>query len=258
MRKQQNAWYLLWVLSKTDFKLRYHGSVLGFLWAILKPLCIFAILNFVFSHLFGGTREYSLGLLSGLMLWNFFAEGTMSGLGALLAKGHILTKINAPTWIIICATILTTTYTFLLSLGILALFFVGYGVFPSFLALLATLPFLLALFLLVLGFAFLFSPLYVLFRDLNQMWEVILNAGFYATPIIYPLTMLPPSVQGLLTFNPLGVIIESIKGLLLGTTSVMSPELWQHGGILFGSVFAFFLLSFLFFRIRSRGIAEYV
>lgn len=259
MRQQKNSWYLVWILSKTDFQLRYHGSVLGFLWAVLKPLFIFLILNFVFSQLFGGSREYSLGLLTGLIIWNFFAEGSMSGLGALLSKGHILKKINAPTWTMVVASSLTSLYTFLLSLGILAVFFAAYGVVPHPLAILACLPFLVILYVLILALGFLLSPLYVLFRDLNQIWEVVLNAGFYATPIIYPATSLPADIRDILMLNPLSIIIESCKQLLLQPFSMAHITTNMLHSAYLGAVTLLILGGAIsLFRIRSRGIAEYV
>lgn len=258
MRQQQNARYLIWMLSKTDFRLRYHGSVLGFLWAVLKPLFIFLILNFVFSHLFGGTKEYSLGLLTGLMLWNFFSEGTMTGLGALLSKAHILRKINAPAWTMVLASTLTSLYTFLLSLGILALFFLGYGVLPSLSALILTLPYLVALIIFVTALSFVLAPLYVHFRDLNQIWEVVLTAGFYATPIIYPMTSLPANIQGLLALNPLAHLMEGMKSLLVssGASDLLSYGI--QGGILLSTSVLLLGIAILIFHFQSRGIAEYV
>ena len=94
-KTKNNHLQLLWILAKTDFKLRYHGSILGYVWALLKPLLIFLILNFVFSNLFGrGIENYSLQLLTGIIMWNYFAEGTMVGLSSLLNKAGIITKIS--------------------------------------------------------------------------------------------------------------------------------------------------------------------
>lgn len=259
MRQQKNSWYLVWILSKTDFHLRYHGSILGFLWAILKPLFIFLILNFVFSHLFGGSVSYSLGLLTGLIIWNFFSEGSMTGLGALLSKGHILKKINAPTWTMVVASSLTSFYTFLLSLGILAAFFVAYGVIPHPLAILACIPYLIILYGVILALGFLLAPLYVVFRDMNQIWEVLLNAGFYATPIIYPATSLPANVRDVLMLNPLSIIIEGCKELLLNPFTMEHVVTNLMRSLYLGvATLVCLLLAFAFFRIRSRGIAEYV
>ena len=119
---------LIWILAKTDFKLRYNGSFLGFVWVLLKPLFTFLILNFVFSNIFGNTKEYSLGLFVGLVLWNFFSEGTIIGMTSLINKAHILTKVALPKWILVLSSILNTLLNFSLTLIIVALFFIYYGV----------------------------------------------------------------------------------------------------------------------------------
>src|SRR5438105_2514365 len=83
---------LLWTLVRTDFKVRYHGTVLGFLWALLKPVAMVAVLNFVFSFIFASQRDYKLRLLVGLFLWEFFAQATKVGLESLRTKGHLIAK----------------------------------------------------------------------------------------------------------------------------------------------------------------------
>ena len=109
-RHHENYKELIWMLAKTDFKLRYHGSALGYVWAILKPLLMFTILNFVFSELFNsrgnGIPHYSLQLLVAIILFNFFSEGTSAGMNSLLTKSQLVTKIYVPRWtIIVAATI---------------------------------------------------------------------------------------------------------------------------------------------------------
>lgn len=255
MRQHKNAMYLVWVLSKTDFSLRYHGSILGFLWALLKPLFMFVILNFVFSHLFGGTREYSLGLLTGLMLWTFFAEGTTTGLGSLLSKGHILKKINAPAWTMVLASLCTSLYSFLLSLVVLGCFFLWYGVLPSPAVIPGLVLYGLSLILLVSSMSFVAAPLYVRLRDLNQIWEVLLAAGFYATPIIYPLQVLPEHIRGIVAMSPLAQVIEGWKQLLLSPTPLTIASLSAPLTLLCLLVLG---LSLVFFQFSTRGIAEYV
>src|SRR5574343_1726862 len=104
-RKHENYKELVLRLAKTDFKLRYHGSALGYVWAILRPLLMFTILNFVFSSIFNfrnsGTPNYPLELLTGILMFQFFSEGTVSGMNALLAKSQLVTKIYIPRWTII-------------------------------------------------------------------------------------------------------------------------------------------------------------
>ena len=120
MRRHENYRELVWMLAKTDFKLRYHGSVLGYLWALLKPLLTFAVLNFVFSSVFNprstGMETYSLQLLVSLMMFYFFSEGTNAGMGSLLNKSQLVTKIYVPRWTIILASTINATLIFLMNL----------------------------------------------------------------------------------------------------------------------------------------------
>src|SRR5690606_21281841 len=96
LKNHENYKELIWRLARTDFKLRYHGSFLGYAWALVKPLMLFAVLNFVFSHIFNlrgmGVPLYPLQLLTAILLFNFFAEGTMQGMNSLLSKNQLVTK----------------------------------------------------------------------------------------------------------------------------------------------------------------------
>src|SRR5712671_6502935 len=96
---------LIWTLVRTDFKARYHGTLGGFAWALLKPVCMFVVLMGVFSFLFASKPEYKLNLIVGLFLWDFFAEGTKSGLMSLHARGFLLSKARVPSWILVVTAI---------------------------------------------------------------------------------------------------------------------------------------------------------
>src|SRR5215471_9038589 len=96
---------LIWTLVRTDFKTRYHGTLGGFVWALLKPMSMFIVLMGVFSYLFASNPTYKLNLIVGLFLWDFFAEGTKSGLIALQSKGFLLTKARVPPWILVVTSI---------------------------------------------------------------------------------------------------------------------------------------------------------
>ena len=194
-KHHENYKELIWILAKTDFKLRYHGSVLGYLWALLKPLLTFAILNFVFSSMFNprgtGISTYSLQLLVGLIMFYFFAEGTTAGMASLLSKAQLVTKIYVPRWTIILASTLNATLIFLMNLAVIVFFFAIKGFMPSISAILMFFVFSIFIYILILSFALITAPLYVKFRDLAMIWEVIIMIIMYASPIIYPLVTLP-------------------------------------------------------------------
>jgi len=252
----ENYRELIWTLAKTDFKLRYHGSVLGYVWAILKPLLMFLILNFVFSSIFNpkntGTSFYSLQLLTSIMLFNFFSEGTMAGLNSLIQKSTLVTKIYVPRWSIIVAATLNSLLIFLMNLIIIALFFVWYQFTPSVLAILTFLLYIVLTYFVILGFSFIAAPLYVRFRDLSQIWEVLVSAMFYASPIVYPLSLLPAKYHALILANPMAYIIHFVKMAL--TENHYAP-FWQNG-VFIGIIAMFFCAGLLVYRKMETRIAE--
>lgn len=254
--QHENYKELIWRLARSDFKLRYHGSFLGYLWAIIKPLLIFTILNFVFSSIFNprntGNPYYSLQLLTSLILFNFFIEGTNAGMMSFLAKSQLITKIYVPRWTIIFAATLNALFIFLFNLAIIIIFFALYRFAPSPLAVLAFAFSILLTYLLVIGLSIVLAPLYVRFRDLAMIWEVITTGLFYASPIIYPLAMMPIQVQRILLLNPMAFIIHFTKESLINNHFA---ESWQI--LLFVSALSIFLIfSILFYRRFSPRIAE--
>jgi len=259
MKKEyKNTKELIWLLAKTDFKLRYQGSVLGYVWAILKPLALFAILNFVFSSLFNarnnGMPYYSLELLTGLLLFNFFAEGTMSGLTSLVSKAQLVTKIYIPRWILVLSATLNSFFIFLANLVVLAIFFISAGMMPSLAGIGIFLGYTILLYILVVVFSFLVAPLYVRFRDLSMIWEVLLSIIMYASPIIYPLTLMSPKIQKILLISPVAFLIYFAKqGLIFKHFASLGQNL---------AFVAFIIIcmgvSILIFRKTSRVVAEYL
>jgi len=229
MQKQhENYRELIWMLAKTDFKLRYHGSVLGYIWVLLKPLCIFAVLNFVFSTMFNprtnGVNTYSLELLVGLMLFFFFSEGTTAGMGSLLSKSQLVTKIYVPRWTIILASTINATMIFLMNLVVIAFFFAIKGFMPNPVSVMIFFVFSILTYILILSFSLIAAPLYVKFRDLSMIWEVLLMVIMYASPIIYPLSALPPKYHIILLLNPFAFIVNYTKEALIHNNFTISPQ----------------------------------
>src|SRR6266849_8945178 len=128
---------LVWTLVRTDFKARYHGTLGGFVWALLKPMSIFIVLMGVFSFLFASNPSYKLNLIVGLFLWDFFAEATKSGLMSLHAKGYLLTKARVPPWILVVASISNAMITLAVFSLVIVIFLVGAGHPPTLEALVA-------------------------------------------------------------------------------------------------------------------------
>ena len=241
------------MLAKTDLKMRYQGSWLGAIWVFLKPFCLFLVLNFVFSNLFfKDNPTYTIRLLVGLILWFFFAEATTVGMNSLLSKSEILKKIYVPKWIIIISATVHSALAFGFNLIILFIFLFAYNIFPNLLHIAMFTVYVFLIYGISLSFSFLAAPLIVRFRDLNQIWEVLLQVLFYASPIIYPITAVPLKVQTLLYINPMTLLIEHSKVVLIDNGIARLDHL-----LIFIAIFVPFLLGCLWYlKFASKNLIE--
>ncbi len=208
---------LAWTLVRTDFKARYHGTLSGFVWALLKPAAIFLVLMVVFSFIFPDP-SYKLQLIVGLFLWDFFAEGTKAGLASLQAKAFLFKTMRAPLWVLVLTSIANPLITLaVFSLVIVAfLSFAGSPPSPQGVALF--LLYCVALTLLVGGFSLAASVLFLRYRDLNQVWDVLAQAGFFVAPIIDPLGIVPERLHVYFYLWPPTPIIEFSRAVLVSNT----------------------------------------
>ncbi|ETB64232.1 TPA: ABC transporter permease [Candidatus Nomurabacteria bacterium] len=256
IKRHENYKELVLRLAKTDFKLRYHGSFLGYVWAVLKPLLMFMVLNFVFSSIFNfrnsGTPNYPLELLTAILMFQFFAEGTTSGMNALIAKAQLVTKIYVPRWTIILGSTLNSLFVFCMNLIVLAVFFFVYHITPSISGILMFIIYSFLLYVLILAFSLFMAPLFVKFRDLSMIWEVLLTVLMYASPIVYPLSMMPEYVQKIMLFNPLAFIIHFAKqGLISDAFTGFDNFVY----LILGVIFVFGISIFVYKRYEKR-VAE--
>lgn len=245
---------LVWTLVRTDFKTRYHGTVAGFLWALLRPLAMFVVLWAVFSVIFASTPTYKLDLIIGLFLWDFFAESTRTGIGSLQAKGFLLTKARFPSWIVVVTSasnaIITLAVFSVALLAVLALRTPAPG--PLAVALFA--GYLVQYFLIVTGISLAASVLFLRYRDLNQVWDLVIQAGFFVAPIIYPLGILPEHTHIYLYAWPPTPIIQFSRDVLVGGAV---PTLTAHAAL--AAVTAVVLASgILVFRRYAPRAAEHL
>lgn len=207
---------LVWTLVRTDFKVRYHGTALGFVWALLKPLAMFVVLISVFSIVFTQDPHYKLNLIIGLFMWEFFAEATKLGLGSLQAKAFLIGKSRFPRWIVVVTSVANPLITLMVISGATLSFLALVGPRPSLTGVLLFLGYVLLLGLIVIGFSLGASVLLLRLRDLDQVWEVVSQAGFFVAPIIYPLGILPERFQALLYLWPPTPVIEFSRAVLTG------------------------------------------
>jgi lipopolysaccharide transport system permease protein len=216
---------LMWTLVRTDFKTRYHGTLQGFAWALLKPVLMFLVLLGVFSFIFAREPGYQLNLIIGLFLWEFFAQGTSVGLTSLATKGFLLSKARFPAWIIVVTSLSNALITLAAFSLIVFVAMSITGHMPSPLGFALFLGYMVHFAAIVIGFSLASSVLFLRYRDLNQVWEVVLQAGFFVAPIIYPLSIMPEHLHKYLYVWPPTPVIQFSR-MVLTTGEV--PTLQAH------------------------------
>jgi ABC-2 type transport system permease protein len=228
---------LVRALAETQFKLHYLGSVLGYLWSVLRPLMMFGVLYFVLTRVLSvgtGVRHFPLYLLTSLVLFSFFAEATSSAVTSLVDGRGLLRKARFPRLAVPFSAVLSALVNLGLNLLVVFAFIVASGVTPRLSWL--ELP-LLVLFLVVLatGVGTLLSALYARYRDVGQIWAVALQMLFYASPVLYVAGRFPESLRSVLAANPLAVVFTQARQALIdpgapsaaasvgGTAALLAP-----------------------------------
>jgi len=245
---------LIWTLIRTDFKARYHGTLSGFVWALLKPTAMFVVLVAVFSFVFRGEPNYKLNLILGLFLWDFFADATRTGMTSLAAKGFLVTKARFPRWIVVVTSIANASITLLVFVGVVTTYLVFTGHAPSLIALSAFAFYIVALAAIAVGISLASSVLFLRFRDLNQIWDMAIQAGFFISPIVYPVGVIPEQFHFYLYLWPPTPIIEFSRAALV--TGVL-PTTTGHACLVVMTAGILTLGTVIFRRFAPRA-AEYV
>ena len=210
---------LLLEMVRTDFKLRYQNSALGYLWSLLKPLFLFTILYVVFTQILGigdDIPAYGVYKLLGVLLWSFFSEATNRGINSITSKSSLIRKISIPKYLVVLATVINSFLNFLLSSIIIIIFMF---IVPDVEITVAMLPLvfllIIQLFALATAIAFILSAMYVRFRDVSYIWEVVAQALFYGSGVIFPLQLAPEAIRGILLINPVAQIIHDMRRILV-------------------------------------------
>lgn len=257
---------LLRELVVTDFKLRYQGSALGYAWSLLKPLFLFAIMYVVFGKLmrFGSVEHYAVYLLLGIVLWTFFSEATSQGMASIVSRGDLLRKINFPKYIIVLSATISALINLALNILIVGVLMAINGVTIHAGILLAPL-YVVEIYLFSLGIAFFLSALNVKYRDVSHIWEIIMQAAFYATPVIYPLTLVIEKsaiAAKLLLLNPVAQAIQDVRYALVTHETITFSSLFGPKAyfilIPFGIVVVIFFFGALYFKRHSKYFAEQI
>jgi ABC-2 type transport system permease protein len=212
---------LTWLMSVTQFKLYYFGTVLGYLWSLIQPLMLFGVLYLVFTRIlrFGGAvPHYAQLLLFSLVLYGLFSEATTRAVNSVVSSERIVRKMQFPRLVIPLSVVLTSLFNLCLSLIAVLVFVAASGVGPRVTWL--ALPLIVAvLAILTTGASLLLSALFVRFRDIGQIWSVLVRVIFYGSPILYPVEFIPDGLRFLLFVNPLVPILEEGRRLVVDPTA---------------------------------------
>jgi len=238
----------------SDLKVKYQNSVLGFAWSMLNPLLMMLVLYIVFKNVFRFQQEhFDLYLLIGIIAWRFLANGTMTAMTSIAGRPSLVTKIYIPREILTFSVTMSTFISSILEFAVLIPLLLILGASLSFTILLF--PLIHALFfLIVYGISLSLSSLYVYFRDLNQIWDIVLQAGFYTAPIIYPISLVPNEYMFYYMLSPITRLMMMYRDVLLYGTV---PSIYDF---LFVAGFGLICLAFgsLMFRRLSPRFAEAV
>lgn len=255
---------LLKELVRTDFKVRYQGSTLGYLWSLLRPLFIFIVLYFIFVdflHIGSGIPHWPQALLLGMVMWNFFTEITNQGLRAIVSQSGVIGKINFPKYIIIMSASISALINLAFNLLVIAVFIAIGRVTPSWWWLLIPVMFM-EIYVFAVGCAFVLSTLYVKFRDINFIWEIIIQAAFYASAVMFPVARVftESVIAGkVLLMNPVAQAVQDARHFLLPATMPSTGHYVHHFFMLaipFVIILLVLILGAIYFRRRSPYFAE--
>jgi ABC-2 type transport system permease protein len=204
-------------MSSTDFRLSFHGTALGYLWSLARPLLIFGVLLAVFTQVFrfgDQVKDYPALLLLNIMLFTLFSDGSGRAVTSVLVQEGVVRKTQFPRVVIPLSVVLTEVFNFALNMVAVFVFILAYGVEPTWTWLL--LPVLIvALLVITVATALLLSGLYPRFRDVALIWSVIATTLFYATPILYPIELAPEEFRQIVQLNPLTPIFEQANSWII-------------------------------------------
>jgi ABC-2 type transport system permease protein len=251
---------VLRAIGGTQFRVKYADSVLGYAWSLAKPLALFTMLYCVFGRVFGLGQtipHFPLYLLAGIVVWSFFAEATQAAAPVIPQQSTLLRKLAFPRLLLPLAVTLTSALTFCVNLLAIVVFVAISRVDPHWDWLLIP-PLLGELYLVVLGVSLILCTLYVRFRDVAHIWDLMTSLLFYGSPIIYPVTFLPAWARTLVFANPVVQVVQDIRRLLIGPAVVtVDDELGSAGRLLpFGVAAVLLAGGLVLFKREEPWFAE--
>ena len=252
---------LLWLVSVTEFKQAYFGTVLGYFWSLIRPLSLFAVLLVVFTQVFdlGDTVEnYPVLLLFNIVLFGFFQEATGAAVTSVVAQESVVRKTQFPRLVIPLSVVLTGLFNLGMNMIAVVVFVAAFGIDPRWTWLL--LPVIVALvFILAVATSMILSSLYVRFRDVAIIWSVVTTALFYGTPVLYTLELAPAQFRDVIEMNPLTPILQQARHWFLDPSAPGAADAlggWAQMIIPTAIFVAVCVLGVWVFRREAPRIAE--
>ncbi len=261
-------WALTLTLARTEFKLRFFGSALGYVWSLMRPLMLFGVLYFVFVVIarLGSFPFYGVYLLASIVLFTYFGEVTSASVTCLIAREGMLRKVRFPRMVIPLSVSLTALFTLAMNLVAVLVYALISGVRPRW-TWIEMVPLVLLLVVFATGFGMLLSALYVRYRDVQPIWDVFVQALFYASPVLYAVDrgrghrFLGANVEHLLMDNPLAVVFTQMRHAVLpadptAQSAAQAIGGWPQMAVPLGIVVAVFAFGLWFFNREAPRIAE--
>jgi ABC-2 type transport system permease protein len=267
-------------LARTEFKLRYFGSALGYLWSLVRPLLFFGVLYFVFTVIFQigkGVPHYGVYLLTGIVLWSYLAEATSGCVQCLVQREALLRKVRFPRMVIPLSVSLTSLFNLGMNFIAVLVFTLANGLSPR-VEWLWLIPIVFGFVILATGLGMILSVLYVRFRDIQPIWDVVIQAWFYLSPVMYPVSkyavlatkyhISAQTATHVAMLNPPAVLLTQMGYALIGPTpsAAGGPPAWQDAAYYAGSGFrvllslaiivAIFIVGWWFFTREAPRVAE--
>jgi ABC-2 type transport system permease protein len=254
---------MIWVLAKTQFKLRYTDSALGYFWSLARPLALFAILYVIFGRALGlGTVEhYAVFLLLGVVLFTFFQEATSRTMSSIVDQNQLLRRLAFPRVIVPMSVSVTSLINFALNLAAVAAFVAWERIVPR-VEWLLLVPLFLELYVFVIALSLILATLFARLQDVGAIWEVLTRVFFYASGVIFPLQLLPSWAELIVLLNPFTQVMQDVRAVILHDVDVVtaSSVLGGIGGRLVPVVAtaALALFGYAFFKRNESWFAEQV
>lgn len=235
-----------------DLKTRYRNTFLGYFWSLIEPLAFFGILYFIFTIAFPTkTENYAIYLFLGIMLYHGFSKGTIHGMHAITSRAGIVSKVALPIEITVVSTTISSFISLLLDVGVFLVVMVALQFFPP--TTIIYLPILLGLeFVLILAASLPLSVLTVFSKDLEHAWHIIMQLGFWVSPIAYRYELFPPDIRLALGYNPIGGIIDLAHWLVLAGDKI--PDYFIYYTAIIPFVILFF--GYAIFKISASRVVE--